>query len=99
MDIVLNNLNMRFELKEVQKTVLDALCYKKEDLFVILPTGYGKSLLFLLPPLIMDQVCHDSVQNNNASHHRLLTIITLTSAFLHAGFCHKQFIYHPIAPH
>jgi superfamily II DNA helicase RecQ len=31
---------------------------KKKDIFGLLPTGFGKSMTFILFPLILDQVIH-----------------------------------------
>jgi len=41
-------------LKIDQATIIDILLNKKEDVIAILPTGYGKSLLYLATPLILD---------------------------------------------
>lgn len=43
-------------LKTDQATIIDILLNKKEDVIAILPTGYGKSLLYLATPLILDEV-------------------------------------------
>ena len=42
-------------LKELQKLAINAVCNGKDTL-VSLPTGYGKTLIILLPPLLMDKV-------------------------------------------
>lgn len=44
-----------FQLKEKQQAILDGLIQKK-NVFGILPTGYGKSLPYMLHPLLMDEV-------------------------------------------
>jgi len=44
-----------FNLKEGQFAVIKAILLKK-NVFCILPTGFGKSATFVLPPLILDEV-------------------------------------------
>ena len=43
--------NLKNEQKEVIRNTL-----KKQDTFAVLPTGFGKSACYVLPPLIMDMV-------------------------------------------
>lgn len=43
-------------LKTQQVDVLEKILDGK-DCIVQLPTGYGKSLLYVLPPLLLDEVC------------------------------------------
>jgi len=40
-------------LKQEQESVLD-LVLNKKDVIACLPTGFGKSALYVLPPLMMD---------------------------------------------
>ena len=47
--------NFDFELKQHQTDVIRHIL-QKEDVFAILPTGYGKSLCYVLPPLMLDKV-------------------------------------------
>jgi hypothetical protein len=44
------------QLKKEQKEILQLLVRDKKSVFRVLPTGYGKSLLYTLPPLLLDQV-------------------------------------------
>ena len=44
------------ELKEEQLDIISRVCNGKHVLGV-LPTGFGKSLTFVLAPIIMDEVC------------------------------------------
>ena len=44
-------------LKSDQTKILEILVNRKEDVIAILPTGYGKSLIYLAIPLILDEVC------------------------------------------
>ena len=43
-------------LKEEQKTALYAVTSKKQDCLCILPTGFGKSLIFQLVPFVVDRL-------------------------------------------
>ena len=43
------------DLKEEQVRILDALLVHK-NVFTVLPTGFGKSLIFAVFPLLMDEV-------------------------------------------
>jgi ATP-dependent DNA helicase RecQ len=45
----------KFDLKDEQKRVIQAVMDKK-DASVLLPTGYGKSMCYVVPPLLFDQV-------------------------------------------
>ena len=47
----MNELDLAFYLKEEQKTALESFLCKK-DVFAVLPTGYGKSLIYQLAPLV-----------------------------------------------
>ena len=44
------DLELSFSLRKEQRTALKSFL-KKEDVFRILPTGYGKSLIYQLAPL------------------------------------------------
>jgi hypothetical protein len=52
---VTNSLNLKFVLNNEQLAAIEALCAKKHT-FCLLPTGYGKSTISPLTPLIMDKV-------------------------------------------
>ena len=43
-------------LKEEQKAALYAVTLKKKDCLCILPTGFGKSLIFQLVPFVVDRL-------------------------------------------
>ena len=40
------------ELKPKQMEIIEAIVNDKKDVIGLLPTGYGKSMTFLIPPLI-----------------------------------------------
>ncbi|CAC5398329.1 recQ [Mytilus coruscus] len=42
------------QLKEEQKTVIESIL-KKQDTLAVLPTGYGKSMCYIVPPLILNK--------------------------------------------
>jgi hypothetical protein len=44
-----------YDLKDEQHTIISAILDGK-DVSAILPTGYGKSVCYILPPLILDKV-------------------------------------------
>jgi len=48
--------NLPDPLKTDQAKILEILLNKKQDVIAILPTSYGKSLLYLATPLILDEV-------------------------------------------
>lgn len=45
------------ELKPKQMEIIEALVTDKRDVVGLLPTGFGKSMTFLIPPLITKKVC------------------------------------------
>ena len=45
-----------FDLKDKQVHVLTSTLNSR-NVFAVLPTGYGKSMCFILPPLLWDEVC------------------------------------------
>ena len=45
------------ELKDKQMEIIEAIVSDKRDVVGLLPTGYGKSMTFLIPPLITRKVC------------------------------------------
>tara|TARA_B100000524_G_C23651619_1_gene370348 strand:+ start:1227 stop:2885 length:1659 start_codon:yes stop_codon:yes gene_type:complete len=45
------------ELKPKQMEIIEAIVDQKRDVVGLLPTGYGKSMTFLIPPLITRKVC------------------------------------------
>ena len=48
--------NLNFSLKDEQIKVLHLLS-EKETVLAVLPTGYGKSVLYGVLPFILNQVC------------------------------------------
>lgn len=57
-------------IKDKQREAIQHIC-KKEDTFCVLPTGYGKSLIFGLLPLVTDMVyiLHFSRRNKVLPHY------------------------------
>ena len=45
-----------FRIKEEQKSIIEAIVYSKKDVLGVLPTGFGKSLIFHLLSNIFDFV-------------------------------------------
>ena len=52
---VVSELGFEFQLKKEQKEILEQLNEKKH-VFAQLPTGFGKSVCFVLHPLVQDKV-------------------------------------------
>ena len=46
-----------FTLKDEQVEIL-AVILNNKDAFAVLPTGFGKSMCYILPPLLLDEVRH-----------------------------------------
>ena len=44
-------------LKDKQMEIIEAIVGEKKDVVGLLPTGYGKSMTFIIPPLITKKVC------------------------------------------
>lgn len=47
--------NFPFKIKPKQLDVISSVV-NRNDTFAVLATGYGKSICYVLPPLIMDKV-------------------------------------------
>jgi len=45
-----------FRLKTQQRDVIIKLCSGVKNIFAFWPTGFGKSALYMIPPLLMDEV-------------------------------------------
>lgn len=54
--------NIKFDLKEEQIDIINSIVSRK-NVFGILPTGFGKSATFVLPPLILDEVSHSFIHS------------------------------------
>jgi len=54
-DDVKSRFHMNFELKKHQEEII-SLILNDKNVFAVLPTGYGKSLCYILPPLLLDVV-------------------------------------------
>ena len=53
---VLTNLNIDYTLKDKQLEIIKLIIDEKKNVIAVLPTGYGKSDIFGLTPLIFDEV-------------------------------------------
>jgi len=47
---------LNFSLKRQQRDVIIQLCGDIKNIFAFWPTGFGKSALYMIPPLLMDEV-------------------------------------------
>ena len=47
---------LTYNLKPEQKEILNYIC-NGEDVFVSLPTGFGKTICLALQPLLLNEVC------------------------------------------
>ncbi len=56
---VMRDLGLDFPLKGAQMEILDVI-FQGQHCFSVLPTGYGKSMTFVLPPLMKDRVSMDN---------------------------------------
>jgi len=54
LDIVESRL--QFRLKQQQRNVVSLLCGGVKNVFAFWPTGFGKSVLYMIPPLLLDEV-------------------------------------------
>ena len=53
------NSGISFNLKEKQRVIIHLLA-KKTNVLAVLPTGYGKSLIYAILPLLLDEVNNGS---------------------------------------
>ena len=52
---VRKDMNLKFSLKNEQIEAIKSICIKKHT-FCVLPTGFGKSEIFVFPPLVLKKV-------------------------------------------
>jgi len=48
--------NLPNSLKLEQKEIIQCILTMKSNVVAVLPTGYGKSIIYTLPPLLLDEV-------------------------------------------
>ena len=54
-DLVKSQYDIQFDLKAEQLEIVQ-MVVNKDSVFAILPTGFGKTMTYVVPPLILDQV-------------------------------------------
>ncbi|KAK3730394.1 hypothetical protein QZH41_015613 [Actinostola sp. cb2023] len=80
LDDCYRNISQVFRIKEFnshQKKAIDAIILEKKDVFVNLPTGSGKSLVFQAMPLMFDLV-----NVNNVNHSIIIVVSPLINLML-----------------
>lgn len=60
LDVLRSRGQERFEIKPKQKEALQKIVLDGKDCVIVLPTGYGKSLVYQLLPSLFDRVSKDS---------------------------------------
>ena len=68
--VILQKLGWEITLKPHQVTAVNA-ALKGEDVLVVLPTGYGKSIIYICLPAVMEQVS-EFLEEHNMSPDRLI---------------------------
>ena len=66
-------------LKEKQYEVLKLLVVEKKDVLAVLPTGYGKSLIYQLLPPVLDFMNHEGRSISSAKNSSVLVISPLNT--------------------
>ena len=57
---VLEDIDSTFILKEEQRNAIKAFVDRK-DVFAVLPTGFGKSLIYQLAPMVTKKMGHGNI--------------------------------------
>ena len=57
---------VNLRLKSKQKEALEAIAVNKRDCLIVLPTGYGKSLIYQLLPSLCDHLADEKCAENNS---------------------------------
>ena len=54
-------------LKPKQKEALQSIVFKGQDCLIVLPTGYGKSLIYQMLPSLFDKITARNLSSKNKS--------------------------------
>ena len=65
MDVLRSRGQERFNIKPKQKEALQKIVLDGQDCLIVLPTGYGKSLIYQLLPSLFDRVSKDSSKDKS----------------------------------
>lgn len=57
---ILTEKGFHFVIKDKQIEIVDTI-FNGQDIFTVLPTGYGKTACYMLPPLLFDQLGTNSL--------------------------------------
>ena len=60
LDVLRSRGQERFKIKPKQKDALQKIVLDSQDCLIVLPTGYGKSLIYQLLPSLFDRVSKES---------------------------------------
>ena len=65
LDVLRSRGQERFKIKPKQKEALKKIVLDGQDCLIVLPTGYGKSLIYQLLPSLFDRVSKDSSKDKS----------------------------------
>ena len=65
-DVLKSRGQENLKIKSKQKEALEAIAVNKRDCIIILPTGYGKSLIYQLLPSLCDRLAYGNCTENKS---------------------------------
>lgn len=76
LDVLRSRGQERFKIKPKQKEALQKIVLDSQDCLIVLPTGYGKSLIYQLLPSLFDRVVSKEFEGQSGCDRSLPTKCT-----------------------
>ena len=82
LDVLRSRGQERFKIKRKQKDALQKIVLDSQDCLIVLPTGYGKSLIYQLLPSLFDRVSKESSKDKAIVLSVISCVTTIPNIFV-----------------